>query len=266
MSWWFDGKPTVYYCLGTDDTKRRQLESFTVSLIPRWEALLNESSTSLAGKYLQWFPSRSGSLGSTFAAQVSWSRFVWQWSLAVLSFPQDWKAMLNTQVMTRDAFVPSTLWWNDTALVPAANVIQVSTTVPRGCKARSDPVQYRHKKSKDASRERAMVSASHDGWKQSLLERVCFGFWGCNHRWLPEGHDSSRRASYCHTVRNYIDLLLSTTVQSHEGRHEQWKLGRCVWSILTCHFASFQFLLLVLVLNLRCKQLSFNLNSNIKFY
>lgn len=141
MSWWFDGKPTVYYCLGTDDTKCRQLESFTVSLIPRWEALLNASPTSLAGKYLQWFPSRSGSLGSTFAAQVSWSRFVWQRSLAVLSFPQDWKAMLNPQVMTSNAFALSILRWNDTALVPAANVMQVSATVPRGCKAQSDPVQ-----------------------------------------------------------------------------------------------------------------------------
>lgn len=107
MSRWFDGKATVYYSLGTDDTKWRQLESFTVSLIPRWEAPLNESSTGLAGKYLQWFPSRSGSLGSTFAAQVSWSRFVWQRSLAVFSFPQDWKVMLNTQVTTRDAFVLS---------------------------------------------------------------------------------------------------------------------------------------------------------------
>lgn len=92
MPWWFDGKPTVYYFLGTDDTNWRELESFTVSLIPWWEALLNASSTGLTGKYLQWFPSRSGSLSSTFTAQVSWSRFVWQWSLAVLSFPQGWES------------------------------------------------------------------------------------------------------------------------------------------------------------------------------
>lgn len=34
VSWWVDGKPAVYYYLGTDDTKHRQLESFTVILIP----------------------------------------------------------------------------------------------------------------------------------------------------------------------------------------------------------------------------------------
>lgn len=169
-SWRFDGKPTVYYCLGTDDTKCRQSESFTVSLIPQWEAVLNESSTSLAGKYLQWFPSRSGSLGSTFVAQVSWRRFVWRRSLAVLPFPQDWKVMLNTQVVTWDVFVLSILCWNDTALVPAANVIQVSMTVPQNCKIQSDPVQYGHKKIEKVSRERVMLSASHGGWK-----KVSFG-------------------------------------------------------------------------------------------
>lgn len=55
MPWWSDGKPTVYYFLGTDDTNWTELESFTVSLIPWWEALLNASSTNSLGNICNGF-------------------------------------------------------------------------------------------------------------------------------------------------------------------------------------------------------------------
>lgn len=94
-----------------------------------------------AGKYLQWFPSRSGSLGSMSTAQVSWSRFVWHWSLAVLSFPFlsfafHWvwggKKCCKQLAPTRDAFVYGLPQRNDTAKLPVANVVQVSPDGPRG--------------------------------------------------------------------------------------------------------------------------------------
>lgn len=96
--------------------------------------------------------------------------------------------------------------------------------------AKPEAIQSRPKESEAASREWVTLSASHDGWQQFLLEQVCFGFWGCNHRWLLEGRDSSRGVCYCHTVRNYIDL-------SHEVLlREQWKSGRCVGLILNMSF------------------------------
>lgn len=49
----------------------------------------------------------------------------------------------------------------------------------------------------EASREQVMLLARRAvaarWWKQPLLEQACYGFCGCNHRWLPKKHDSSTR-------------------------------------------------------------------------
>lgn len=88
---------------------------------------------------------------------------------------------------------------------PAANVIQVSTTVPRGCRARRDPGQNRHRE--EASGEQLTPWASRAlaarWWKQLLLELVCFGFGGCNQRRFPEERHSIRPAGVAVTVRRW---------------------------------------------------------------
>lgn len=74
---------------------------------------------SLLGNIYRWFPSRSGSLRSTFTAQVSWSRFLWHCSLAVLSFPQGWQrraAAFGPPATNKRRFCPRRR--NDTAKPP----------------------------------------------------------------------------------------------------------------------------------------------------
>lgn len=203
VSWWVDGKPAVYYYLGTDDTKHRQLESFTVSLIPpvrgpvkrvfhkpHWEIF---AMVSIQIWVTRFHVSCTGELEQGCLAALTGSPF---FSTALESHAK------FTAYDKRCFFSPSSLWWMGAALVPAAKVIQVSATVPRGCRTQGDPVQYRHEESQEASREPVTLRASHDGWKQVRWEHVCFGCSGCNHRWFPEGHGSSGTAYYCPTGRN----------------------------------------------------------------
>lgn len=141
----------------------------------------------LAGKYLQWFPSRSGSFGSTFTAQVSWSRFVWHWSLAVLSFPPDWESSTTNSLRQQEMLLSISPQRNGTALsVPAANAVQVSQDSPSdNLKTCYRPVRGRQEERENSQENRQhcqpVVLLQHADENNLFSHGVYFGFQAYNH-------------------------------------------------------------------------------------
>lgn len=97
---------------------------------------------------------------------------------------------------TRDAFVHSLPWRNDTTKPPAAKAVQVSQASPQGPQDLLQPSPTEAEGEWELSGEKVTLSASRAAaacrWKQPLSHGVCFGFQGCNHGWLAEELNSER--------------------------------------------------------------------------
>lgn len=125
-------------------------------------------------------------------------------------------------------------------MTPLWRMLPISSRSPQQSPGAAKPEAIqssKHNEREEASWEQVMLSASHAvaarWWKQSPLEQACFGFGGCNHRWLPEEHDSSGPACVAVALWEMISTCCFPQLSRvMKGDMRSW----VVYAILTFRF------------------------------